>query len=582
MENIPIQLDEKSVVSPWGTEKQSRLYFDELLPACFERTIKIDTLKDTEVDWIFTGPKAGVTVHIGTNEVSIRHRFYDSFGYNEVSGGKYGKHPEWVSPVQSFKCDGTLKAVTLRTDNKVGLTLLLNGKTVYQERWLPDLSRHQLRLTNFKGELRGSMVQPEPKSVTVKVDSSKTYQTILGFGGTATPTAYAMLSEKGKQRWWQIITEYNLLIQREYPMGNQLHPTMDNWDRLSDAVPHYYGDNFPNSEVSDFNYIKTIRKLGGQAWFEFWALPGWIGNDVNKYAQAMVRYCQVSKERTGYPPEIVGIQNEIKQTAEMWQKMTLTLRRALDKAGFQDVRIHMSNDGYLSGGVERAKAFRKKPEVWKAIDYSSSNIYDYQNFFTKPDDFDAIIAQWNSVAGDKPFISIEVCVNSADLQMDSYRVALGMGQLYHKELALANAVSICYCWTLLNVVQPTYGATRSLFVPDETHGFVPTASSSELRIFGAFSRRIHQGMTRVEAISDDPDLQVTAFEGKKNQETLVALNRSLRPIRLRVSWSGVKFTESEVVDPYNENTVLPISNDEITVNPGSIVTLTNVQLLHAS
>ncbi len=75
-----------------------------------------------------------------------------------------------------------------------------------------------------------------------------------------------MRTGRRRRRWWELVCEYNLLIQREYPNGRRLNPDMGNWDRLSDATRHFYGDNFPNGEISDFDYLRTIRRLGGQVW----------------------------------------------------------------------------------------------------------------------------------------------------------------------------------------------------------------------------------------------------------------------------------------------------------------------------
>jgi len=95
-------------------------------------------------------------------------------------------------------------------------------------------------------------------------------------------------------------------------------------------------------EVDEFLGGLSQNALLSLPWvFEFWALPPWIGDDVEKYADAMVRYCQVSHQKAGAPPDVVGIQNEEPQTAEQFHKMTLVLRRKLDAAGFASVRIHM-------------------------------------------------------------------------------------------------------------------------------------------------------------------------------------------------------------------------------------------------
>jgi hypothetical protein len=319
-------------------------------------------------------------------------------------------------------------------------------------------------------------------------------------------------------------------------------------------------------------------------WFEFWALPPWVGSDVEKYAEAMVRYCQVSKERAGAPPDVVGIQNEIKQSASMFHKMTLSLRRRLDEAGFESIRIHMSDSTLLSEGIERAQKFLASAEAWAAIDYSAAHMYDYQHFFNDPDSYDSRLTKWKELTGQKPFLSMELCVNDSKYQWPTYRVALTMGQLYHKNLVLTDAVAICYCWTLLNVEQPSYGATRSLCVPDPEHGFIPVASSHQLRVFGAYSRRIREGMIRVGIETDADDVLVSAFAGKGNTGTAVILNRSTIPYGLHVHWPKMKFTEMELVDPHHENDIrkAPVARagglTEVTVAPGALVTLTNVSL----
>ena len=75
--------------------------------------------------------------------------------------------------------------------------------------------------------------------------------------------------------YWEMLKRYNLLVDREYPMGAQLKQDLSNAEDLKDATPHYYGDNFPNREVSDFEYSRRTRELGGVVLYEMWALPEW-------------------------------------------------------------------------------------------------------------------------------------------------------------------------------------------------------------------------------------------------------------------------------------------------------------------
>jgi hypothetical protein len=439
----------------------------------------------------------------------------------------------------------------------------------------------------------GRLLPASVTSTAVEVDDAAQFQSIIGWGGTTTPPTFAQLSPEGVDEWWRILAEYNLLLHREYPTGALLNKEMTNWDRPEDASPHYYGDNFPNCETTDFEYIRHVRRLGGKVIFEFWELPPWAkardaagkltdAPEIGPYVRAMVRYCRVSKEKTGHAPEIVGIQNEVTQTAEDWKKMATALRQGLDAAGFGATKIHMHNPPTSVGGVAAAKAFREDPAVWKTIDYSASNLYDYQSFFHDPDGYDARLAELRAASAGKPFLAVELCVNNGEFQTRGYRVAFAMGQLYHKLLTQLDVCAAMYCWTLLNVEQPSYGWTRTLLVPDTEHGMKPVASSHQLRILGAYTRRVREGMKRVQATSSHPHVLATAFTGAGGRKTLILLNRSTEQQKIAVKWPGAEFRYLETASPQRENSAEPMPRPasgrvEVLVAPGSIVTLTNVE-----
>jgi O-glycosyl hydrolase len=588
----------------WGVRGKvfPREYFPEFLPALVDRTLVFDDFVlggDGVLNWIFTGPRGGFTIEFKPGEISLTQRYYNSPGLAPLLTHPPASHfPESVSNLSTVRYQGRVRSARVTLDARLGLTLFVNGRSLCQQTCLLDVERHQLAFAGQSPSVRGALLLSEVEAASVEVHPERQQQTMLGFGGTTTPPAYALLSPEGKRRWWELLSEYNLLLQREYPMGKRLDPEMNNWDRLADASPHYYGDNFPNCEVSDFHYLKALRKLGGRVMFEFWQLPAWARESEWKdasgavhhevanpaaFTRAVMDYCRVSSERAGAPPDFIGIQNEIAQPPAIWNEMTLRLRQALDRAGFQNVKLYMPDRPFISQGIETAKALQSFPRAWKAMDFSAVHMYDYQRHFTDPDGYDAALRAWRLATQAKPFISTELCVNDTKYQEPSYRLALAMGQLYHKNLTLASASAIGYCWTLLNVQQPSFGWTRSLFVPNPSAGFVPAASSCQLRVFGAFSRRVREGMVRVEAESSSPDLMVTAFTGAAGDRTLIALNRSLHAQRARIAWPGAAFQAAELTDPYHQNSLVaqPALQDgslEITVQPGAIITLSTVPL----
>jgi hypothetical protein len=580
----------------WKVTGLPRRYFMEWLPALFERTLVIEEWKtpQSQLQWMFTGPMGGFTVEAGAGKVRVLQRYDDSPALAKLSPVQGLRHPEAVVEETSVEYSGQLSSIAVTLDHRLSLRVALNGKEALVQHCHLDINRHQLAMVGEQGGFRGRLLPAAVETATVTVDPGTRFQQMIGWGGTTTPPAFAELSQEGAREWWSKLAEYNLLLQREYPIGARLNVEMTNWDRAEDASPHYYGDNFPNCEISDFAYNRRVRQLGGKVIFEFWEFPVWARQhdsqgkitDVPKmaeYAKAMVRYCEVSRDKTGAPPEIVGIQNEIRQPPEIWQEMGVTLRKALDDAGFRDVKIHMPNPPTLAEGIAAARAFHAKEAVWKTIDYATSNVYDYQGFFYDPDGFDARIREMKEVIGSKPFLASELCVNSAAFQTRTYRTALAMGQFYHKLLTVLDACGAMYCWTLLNVVQPSYGWTRTLMIPDPEHGFMPVASSHQLRVFGAYSRRVREGMTRVGSSSSNPNLFVTAFAGSGDQHTLIVLNRSTVRQRISLTWPGAAFRYQETASPQVENAVqaAPAAKGdvwEVTVEPGAIVTLTGVEL----
>jgi hypothetical protein len=567
--------------SGWGHySPNERAYFNEVLPSVFKRILVLDSIDgDRGTKWIFTGPREGFYIELKQNKLTFYKQYYDSFGFNQGLE-KIPGYPHSDAIVTEITADVNIKAITVEMNYKLELLISLNGKEVIRQTFIEDIRRNQLHLTGKEGSLASRMLEPETIEKHVKVNPKTTYQQMLGWGGIGTPTAYNELSDAGKTKWWEYINEYNLLCQREYPVGRLLSKNLDNWDDLSFAKAHYYADNFPNGEMSNFKYNKKIQELGGFVIFEFWDFPDWIEGNENEYARAMVGYCKEAVKKTGKVPRIVGIQNEVDMPEEQVKKFVPALREALDKAGFSDVKIHMANAARLNNALNRVERFTNNPEVWNITDFAATNMYDYQGYFTNPDGFDSKLMQWDSKVNSRPFLSTELCINNANYQTDSYRIALTMGQLYDKNLTLTNAVLIAYCWTILNTEQPTYGATRSLFVSSPEDGFMPVPSSNQLRVFGAYSRRIKEGMQRVEVKNSNNDLKIIAFKGKDNKATIVVLNRSLNPIDLDVDWQGVNFSEKEIVDPYSPNIVSSFEGKKVKIAPGAFVTLTNVPLNH--
>jgi hypothetical protein len=584
----------------WGhPDEIARKYFHENLPALFERTIALDApIPDrSTLRWIFTGPHAGFTVELTSSKVRVSERYYDSTALYEGQGN----YPEKTVFTDERQYTGDARTLTVIADAHLAVRVLINGQQILEAPMLFDVTRHQLMLAASRTShqvVDGSLLQPRITDASIVINPSEVHQTMLGFGGSPSIPAYAELSDEGKRQYWQIIKSYNLLLFREYPMGTELKPDLSNLEDLSDATPHYYGDNFPNSELSSFDYSRHVLALGGSVIYELWALPTWatapysdphaadtpnatpakpikqVANP-DEYARIVVAYCRKAQAATGSAPAIVGLENEVDQPPEVAAAMAIVVRRELDKAGFTQTRIHMADASYMFLGVDRAKGLRNDAAAWSAIDYSATHEYDFQEFLSNPDLYDARLNAMHDAAAGKPFLATEICINDPHYQEPSYRIAFAVAQLYHQNLTELDAIALMYCWTLLDVEQPTFAGSRSLLAPDRTRGWIPVPTSFQLRVLGAYSRHIVKGMKRVGVETGDPDLLATAFAAA-NDETLIVINRSATARRLAIQGAAHPWVEIERTALEEENAVSPFRTDNV-IQPGEIVVFSTIK-----
>jgi hypothetical protein len=566
------------------------------MPIFFSRTIEIEAPlpEHATLDWIFTGPHAGFTVALSPGNVHVTQRFYNSTGLSD-------KGPTRATQDDTRTFAGQARSLTVIFDSHLTLSVLINGAVVVTQHCVFDVTHDQLALRAPRTEhevVNGRLLREPTASTMLTVEPSDRHQTMLGFGGSPSVPAYASLSDEGKRIYWDFMRRYNLLIDREYPMGSELKPDLSNIDNLADATPHYYGDNFPNGEVSDFDYSRHTLQLGGSVIYEMWALPRWatvewqppagspplldawkkpvhIAADPEVYARIVVGYCRLLQQRSGAAPQIVGIQNEVEQPPEVFARMTTVLRRELDRAGFTSTQIHMADASFVYMAIDRVKALKTFPDAWKTTDYTAAHQYDFQQFLADPDLYDKSLLSMHEVSAGKPFLSTEICLNDGKAQEPSYRIAFQVGQLYHKDLTLLDAEMLLYCWLILDVEQPNFGSSRSLLIPDRTRGDIPVASSFQLRVLGAWSRHIKRGMTRIAVHSADPDTLATAFNGGK-QTTLVVMNRSTTAKTLQLTWPNAPaWKKLERTSFYSENESTAFSpGTPIIIAPGEILTLT--------
>lgn len=634
--------DPNGMIEVWGKGAKLRPFFpDEYLPACFRRTLEMDSWEPGEerLQWIFTGPSVRVVITLEREGLRFQQFFHDSFWLHPPDrffdqdfdvpqkpwytidpadeqkllrerGIKGYAESAW--PERKVPWSGPWRRLLVEFRHTMELAVWVDDAKIVSQHCAEDLHHHQLKFSGPEGKCSGRLVAPADRELSLKIVSGETYQTMRGFGGITSPMAFRELSERGQNEFWRIVEDYNLLVQRDNPPGGELKESLDNWDHRETAIPHYYGDNFPNGNVVDFEMNRSFVERGGEVWFEFWDFPAWMVDTealyrdekgverrgrpkTDAFVRAVIDYCSKARDRAGASPAVVGIQNEGAQAPETYHELVTGLREGLDRAGFGKVKIHMSDANMLSpettwGGfypdsITRAKTFTSSAETWEKIDFAAAHMYDIQEYFRDPDGLDEAFRSFHELVKDRPFLSTELCINSPRYQLRSYKLAMLLGQFYHKNLALLDAVALAYCWTLVNVEQPSFGWSRSLLTVDRENGRVPRPSAYQLRVLGAWSRRIRSGMRRVGLRGADADLMATAYCGDDDSRTLVLLNRGVTPVSFQLEDCVPEdFPFIEEASPYSPNEA-PMSDDgddmgagKFRVRPGSILTLSNVPL----
>lgn len=568
----------------WGTDSQERFYFAEWLPAFFERTIQITKRAGQgTLRWLFTGSRGRAEVRLENGEIELLQIYTDSYALYpkdqfDPDNMYLHRHPEKVWEESRAVCPD-FRTVALRFDRNLRLTLFLDGRPFFIQRCTLDFTRHQLALEGSGCRVEGYLQPVSIREAVVRADVEQKHQVMEGFGGITSIPSYHMLSEEGKKRWWKYLKRYGLLIQREYPSSACGEMNHIAWDDRKEAVPHYYGNNFPVGEISDFTYNRKILEMGGEVWFEFWRYPDCVYENGEVNAQKLIGqildYCRIAAEKTGKAPAVVGIQNEQCVSAEKLKEIVPALRKALDEAGFEQVSLSTCNGGNLSQGLEFLERFREYDSVWEKMDYTASNMYDFQDCFGEQEKLIPIMKQFREASGEKHFLSTEIAINKPPYQEDSYSLAFNLGILYHNNLTVMDACAICYCWLLMDVTEPSYGFTRTLFTVDSRRGFLPVPSGYLLRTFGAFSAHIAKGMRRITVECDCPDILCSGYQDETGHQTFVFLNQGTQACRLDLSrvmelgrnWKG------ELCDPYHENSEAVFDGQSFVLEPGAIYTL---------
>jgi hypothetical protein len=193
---LPVQI--------WGRgTSHPGVFFNENLPSFFIRHLQFHSFSFREglFEWVFTGDQGACNLAISRDSIWFFQRYYDSYGFNKLKGGEIylKRHPETIWLMQVISYSGKPENITISLDHRMILKLYINGIKVSEQACLFDLTEHQLRFNGREPSITGDLLQPATGGVQISVNWQSKKQKMIGWGGIATPMAYHLLSEKGKE-----------------------------------------------------------------------------------------------------------------------------------------------------------------------------------------------------------------------------------------------------------------------------------------------------------------------------------------------------------------------------------------------
>ncbi len=134
------------------------------MTALFARTLTLsaDIPPRATLRWIFTGPRAGLTVELTSSKVRVSERYYDSMALYEGQGN----YPERTVFTNERQYTGDARTLTVIADAHLAVRVLLNGQQILEAPLLFDLTRHQLTLAASRSAhdvVEGSLLKPDLK-----------------------------------------------------------------------------------------------------------------------------------------------------------------------------------------------------------------------------------------------------------------------------------------------------------------------------------------------------------------------------------------------------------------------------------
>jgi glucuronoarabinoxylan endo-1,4-beta-xylanase len=397
---------------------------------------------------------------------------------------------------------------------------------VYFEGPAPGVNFYVDDASVYGPEVDAPEVIPAEPSGKGKIDVSTRHQKIEGFGGSGAYYTRMLVTHQKKSEL------YNLLFKE---LGLDIFRIRNNFDMEASSFSETVEIVRCAEEALDQNLkilisawspparMKsngktvggTLKKSGGEFVYEEFAQ--WWCNSVAAYTEAGVKV------------DYISIQNELDYEAP-WNACRFTPREDLDTTlaaydrAFKEVRqkLHAEMGADMpkllvpeSSGLGNSREYIENLDSLSHVYGYAHHLYDCSGCGSAPDRFIPRMTSYHNLAmqyGNKPVFQTEF-----EDEPGTWADALNTALVMHNSLAVEQVAAYLY-WDLF------WGAGSGMISMVDSSGYTVTPTYYAFKHYSAF---IDAGWQRVDALTDNTGLRISAYISPDNQKlTAVIINTS--------------------------------------------------------
>ncbi|MFN8386335.1 MAG: glycoside hydrolase family 30 beta sandwich domain-containing protein [Anaerolineales bacterium] len=475
-------------------------------------------------------------------------------------------------------CSGPTPAVNLPTPTQTERVIPTSTPHAQTPTTLPAHSTVDLATATPVG-------LPSSAKILVNIDASITHQTMDGFGATHLPLVYESMGDvlTPKLRSEAIDAVYRQVRLNLGGLDGALLESPGNYEQRANDNDDPLTINWNGFQTfsADAIYSNVVVQAAPLGFTDYslsqkinirWASP-WLENIrstnyplyLEEAAEQVVAQAEYWRDQHGsLPPYIVLFNEPLSGNGELLSGDTKevidlikTAGSRLEQEGFADVKFIVTNEETPAKSLEVATAILNDAEARKYVGVIGYHAYPYDSIYSSvpnilntsgvgvPDAEAVAVRKQLQLLSEEYGVPMWMTeVSHGDVDPLSYEDFRGRAIHIHDELVYANASAYFGMNNMWDTTsQQLHFGDKNLF-DYSNEGNIVLIDNDEQKMYitgmgyaiGHYARWIKPGSVRVEAVSEDPLVQITAFiSPDSSQLILVLINNNMFPREINLN-----------------------------------------------